>query len=262
MNKWARRRKRIILGMILLALVIVVGIPSFFLFYKAPTCFDGKMNGDETGVDCGGSCRLICSNESLPIITLGDPRVLTVAENLYEVVVRVENPNTSAEVNKAEYVFKVFGNNNSSPLKVINGSTYVPKSSRFVIFEGPFNLSANSLPTRATFEWVESSLVWEENKARVPELLVSNKVLKDTDTQPRLTADVANLSLESASDIDLVATITDEGGNIFAASRTVIDTISPGEVVPIVFTWPSAFSLDALGYDITVRVFPRGGLNR
>lgn len=26
----------------------------------APTCFDGAMNGDETGIDCGGSCPSAC----------------------------------------------------------------------------------------------------------------------------------------------------------------------------------------------------------
>ncbi len=83
MNDWSRMRKRLVLIILIVAIVVLIGVPLYFLFYKAPTCSDGLMNGDETGVDCGGSCQRLCTAESLPIVINGDPRVLTVAPNVF-----------------------------------------------------------------------------------------------------------------------------------------------------------------------------------
>src|SRR3989344_7966424 len=98
MNQWSIRRKRIILSIIVLAIVVFVGAPIFLLFYRAPTCFDGKWNGDETGIDCGRSCQLLCTAESLPLLLKGDPRVFKIADNIFEIVALIENPNTNGEI--------------------------------------------------------------------------------------------------------------------------------------------------------------------
>src|SRR3989338_2125266 len=115
MNQWSRRRKRIILALIFFILIVLIGLPIFFLFYRAPTCFDGKQNGDEIGVDCGGSCRLLCTAQSLPLILKGDPRVLEVAENTFEIVALIENPNANGEIYRARYIFKLYDALSSIP---------------------------------------------------------------------------------------------------------------------------------------------------
>ena len=56
MISWRRKRQLTILT----GLLIVAGAIFFIFFYdsisEAPTCFDSKQNGSETGVDCGGVC--------------------------------------------------------------------------------------------------------------------------------------------------------------------------------------------------------------
>ena len=37
--------------------------PSSFLFFHLATCWDGIENGDEEGVDCGGSCPWNCGRK-------------------------------------------------------------------------------------------------------------------------------------------------------------------------------------------------------
>src|SRR3989344_4017448 len=106
MNSWSRRRKNIISLIIFVALIVLVGLPTYFFFYKAPTCFDSKWNGSETGVDCGGACQLLCTAESISLIVKGDPRILEVAPDIYEVVVLIDNPNTGAEIYRALYSIK------------------------------------------------------------------------------------------------------------------------------------------------------------
>lgn len=256
MNQWSRTRKRIILIIVFLTVAVLVGVPAYLIFYEKPSCSDNKMNGDETGVDCGGSCQRLCSAESLPLILKGDPRILTVAPNIYEAVAVIENPNASAEIYKAGYTLKLYDPTNPIPVKTIAGSTFVPKGMTFAIFEGPFTLEDGITPTRATIEWDKSSLVWKKNETAYPDLSLDDTLLTATTTSPRLSGTMENLSLGRVSNIDLVALISDGSGNLFAASRTYIDTLEVGEKAQILFTWPRPFTKSAGSIEIIKRVFP------
>src|SRR3989344_3615993 len=126
MNSWSIRRKRIILLIVLVFLVILVGVPIYFVFNKTPICTDNKMNGDESGIDCGGSCERFCTRDALPLIMRTDPRILTVATSTYEIVTVVENPNLYGEVREALYSIKLYSSSSTAPIKVIEGKTYIP----------------------------------------------------------------------------------------------------------------------------------------
>lgn len=254
MNSWSAQRKRFIFLLVVVALIVLVGVPLFFIFYRAPTCFDGKMNGGESGIDCGGSCELLCSAQSLPILSQGDPQVVEVLPGLYEVVHVVENPNVRAEARNAQYVIRIFNAEEVVPVKIMEGETYVPANSTFAIFEGPFNLEASS--TRATFQWKEETLVWRANATAQPELLVQGKSLSSEDSRPRLEGVLANQTLDEVKNIEVVAIIRDQGGSIIAASRTVVDSLNPRGSAPIIFTWPRAFGEPVGVIDIMPRVFP------
>ena len=256
MNQWSRRRKRIILVLVFFVLIFLIGLPIFLLSYRAPTCFDSKQNGNETGIDCGGSCQLLCTTESLPLVLKGDPRVLKISNYTFELVAVVENANPNAEIYKAGYTFKLYDNESVIPVATIEGETYVPKGSTFALFEGPFDLEAGVNPTRATLEWKEKSLIWKRNILPVPELKAKNLSLSRTDTNPRLDAVVENASLENVSNIDLVALLSDGTGNIFAASKTFLDTLPVGGSAPVVFNWPRPFDKEVLNIDIVIRIFP------
>lgn len=255
MNQWSRNRKRIILALIIFVLVVFIATPLLLLFYRAPTCNDLKQNGDETGVDCGGSCQLLCTALSLPLILKGDPRVLRVANNTFEVVALVENPNTSGEIYRAGYTFKLYDALSTIPVRVIEGETYVPKGITLAIFEGPFTLEKGVVPTRAILEWKEESIIWRKNILQIPELRVKDLRFSRIDTNPRLDVSVENLSLENVSNIDLVAVTSNETGNIFAASKTFVDTIPAGHSASAVFIWPEPFEIekeDICGYPVDV----------
>ncbi len=256
MNSWSRRRKRIILSGLIFVVAVLVGVPVFFLFYRAPTCSDLKQNGDETGVDCGGSCQLLCTSESLPLILKGDPRVLTVATSTYQVVALVENSNSTAEISRAGYTIKIYDASSAVPVRTFEGEAYVPKGATFAVFEGPFVLEAGVVPVRATLQWKESTLVWNRNPSAVPELLAVEPSFSRLDTSPRLEAVVKNPTLETASNIDLTVLVSGADGNIFAASKTFVNELHPGEESRVIFTWPRPFEREPAGAEILMRVFP------
>lgn len=260
MNNWSRNRKRIIFLIIFLTLLVLVVLPAVALFYKTPDCFDGKQNGTEVGIDCGGSCALICRDESLPIIMKGDARVFRVASSTYGVVAIFENPNIDAEVYSAEYSIKLFNSSSIVPLKVIEGRTFVPKSGTFSIFDGPFILS--EAPTKSLFEWKNGSLVWQKDIMPVPEVVISEKELTEEGGLPRLNMVISNLSLERVSHIELTALLSSEDGNIISASKTLVDVILPGQSVPAVITWPEPLLSEVASTDVLIRILPDIGFIR
>src|SRR3989344_8146452 len=170
MNKWSRRRKRIITSLVFTGFILVVALPAYYLLYEPPTCFDKSQNKDETGIDCGGSCQLLCTSDSLPLIIHGDPQVLKVTGNSYEVVALFENPNANAEIYRAKYFIRLYSAQSIAPAKLIEGETFIPKGAEFAIFEGPFTIASGVVPLRATIEWQPSSLQWKKSDALIPKL--------------------------------------------------------------------------------------------
>lgn len=252
MNAWAAKRKRVIMLIVLAFLVVVIGVPGYFLFYHTPTCTDGKQNGDETGVDCGGSCKLLCAPEALPLLSQGDPRVVTVATSTYEVVAVFKNPNPTASVYRASYIIRLYGADRQM-IKRIDGSTYIPKDSQLAIFEGPFNESS-STPVSATLEW--GNMTWLKDPNPAPDISVSDATLSGADSLPRLQATARNNSLADASNVEFTAVILDASGNIIAASKTYLDSLSSGGTETILFSWPRPLAGDPVSISIIPRAYP------
>ncbi|MBX4206306.1 hypothetical protein KW784_00720 [Candidatus Parcubacteria bacterium] len=257
MNSWSRARKRIILAILIVAVGVLVGAPSFFLFRSTPSCSDNVMNGDEKGVDCGGSCQRLCRIESLPIVIKGDPRVLKVATSTYEVAALLENPNQDARILHARYTVSLYGEGSLAPLKTIQGEVYVPKGATLALFQGPFTLDAGGVPVRAILEWDQNSLVWEKDAAKVPELNVGKTAFSRLESSPRLEAVIGNPTLDAVANVDLTALLFDGQGNIVAASKTFIDALGPGEEKQAIFTWPRPFATLPVEIQIIATVLPR-----
>lgn len=261
MNRWSSRRKRIIFFLVLFALAVLVGVPTGFLVYEPPTCFDGKHNGEEGGVDCGGSCELICRAETLPLIAEGDPRVLEVTPGFVDVVVLLENPNPTAEVERARYTIKLFETPSITPIATIEGETFIPRGESFVVFEGPIS-TGEARPTRATLEWGLESLVWKRSTATRPNMRVSGTNLSYVDGVPRVYALLENRSEVLVEDVELISLIRDQGGNLTAASKTFVEEIKRGESVPVVFSWLQPFGSETVGVDVVWQIKSRGSLLR
>ncbi len=249
-------RKRIVLGIALLCAAVLIGLPTYFVFHRTATCSDALMNGDETGVDCGGGCQRLCTIESLPLVIKGDPRILTIAPGTYEVVALLENPNATAEIRRAQYTVSVYAAGSLVPVKTFTNTAFVPAGEAFAIFEGPFVLEADILPARATLEWSRASLVWEKVALPAVELSIGQSTFSRLETAPRLEATVANGTRRDAANIDLTALIYDAGGTIFAASKTLIPTLGPGQQTQAIFTWPQPFPTSPVEVEVLMRIFP------
>ena len=92
---WYTKRK--ILYSSLLAVLVI----AWFVFllrgviWAPVTCDDGKKNGIETGVDCGGSCLLVCKSDYKPLSVISSKAIKT-GQDKYDVIVLLSNPNVKS----------------------------------------------------------------------------------------------------------------------------------------------------------------------
>lgn len=246
---WSSKRQISYLAVLILAILIIVGLPIFFIAYNPPSCNDNKQNGDEAGVDCGGSCRRLCDFQRPNPVVLWT-RIDRVVSGTYNAVAYVENTNLDVGVSKVSYSFRLY---DATGILVSErrGVTSIPPNKSFTIFEGGIS-SGERLPVRVNFEFT-SPFSWQPATNLATAIRISDKQLIEKSGLPRVEAVAENTSLAAISNLELVALVSDLEDNVIAFSRTKIDFLDKGVSVPVVFTWPEKFSTTASKVDILVR---------
>lgn len=240
-SPWASRRKTIYMGV---SVFILAGI-SFLIFwkywYQTPNCFDNTKNGDETGVDCGGSCILVCSDSAIRPIVRWDPRLFEITPGIWSAIVYVENPNINADAVYAPYTLTVYNEKNEL-LEERKGATILPKSETVGIFEGSIIMAIDNKPKRAVFE-LGNNIIWKKNLNKEEKIKITHSSILRLDSTPRIEANVKNNSTEEIKNIELVIAIFDGADNVIAASRTFVESLKKNENTNVFFTWPKPFKL-------------------
>ena len=246
---WGFKRQIFYVG-ILIVFFLVFGFlivrPSF---NKAPTCSDGKQNGSETGVDCGGSCALACLAQVDEVSVLW-ARAFPVVPGRYNAVAYLENHNQGVAVNKINYRFR-FADKNNVYIGKREGSTYIPPSGKFAIFEPAIGIGY-SIPVYTTFEftqvpqWIKIS---EEKKNQL-QVLISEIVLSGETTSPVLSAIIKNNSFFTIPELSVVAILYDANHNAVSTSRTFFDSLDKEESREVTFTWPEPLPVEIVTKEI------------
>ena len=238
--EWSQKR-RILYALMFSAVVILLAIyPVYRAVNPTPTCFDQRQNGDEVGVDCGGSCNLYCSSQIKDLRVVW-AKAFPVVSGRYDLGAYVENPNLNAGVKIAAYTLRML-DRDGNVIAEGRGATEIAPASTFLLFEG--NISATSTPDRVEVEFLASDLKrWVKAQA-VPSVLMSkNQSLKNTDTKPRFDAALLNTDLvNDAGYASLGAIIYDAARHPVAISHTYVEGIPKGGSQDIFFTWPTRFT--------------------
>lgn len=211
------------------------------IFNKAPSCADGKQNGNETGIDCGGSCPNACLAQADTLSILWT-RSFRVVPGRYNAVAYVVNHNKNSAIEKINYRFR-FADANNVYVGKREGSTFVPPGGNFVVFEPAIDVG-HSIPVYTTFEFSETPnwLQVPQDKINQLKILVSNIQLTDATTSPRLSATIKNTSLFTIPNVGVITVLYDAGGNAISTSRTYLDQLGPLASADINFTWPEPLS--------------------
>lgn len=233
---WAGKRKFFYLS-ILLAVFLAITIPIFYSIYPKPSCFDGKQNQDEKGIDCDGGCKKVCFERAAPIQILWT-RSFKVSDGVYSAIAYVANSNFNLGARNVPYVFKIYDDRNVL-IKERRGSTNIPPNVNFPVFEGIIS-TGNRTPARAFFEF--SASPYFERLNEQPSLSVKSNLLAEGENNPRLSATVVNDNIFGVKDVSVVAVLYDQEDTAIAASQTIIEEIAKNSSKEVVFTWPAPFS--------------------
>jgi len=246
---WRRRRQFFYILIISALFLIFVAFPIYLKFNKPPSCFDGERNGDEIGVDCGGSCLRACVSDILEPTVLW-VRSFKITEGVYNATAYIQNTNSGVYATNVPYIFRIFDKDNLL-ISEREGRTDIFPGSVFPVFEGTI-FTGERVPQTTFFDfenidWLQGSPSFEKD------IIVKERVLS-LGENPRLRAVIENSSIDELKNIEVVVVLYDENDNAINSSKTVIDKLSKGEQKEVVFTWSQPFSSDSLRIEIFSKV--------
>lgn len=232
---WAAWR-RLYYGTGLASVLTVIGVIVYFTnFYTAPTCLDGRQNGDEAGIDCGGGCVQVCATEVIP------PEIVwtqhfPITDGQYNVVGYVENDNQTVGTPELHYTIELLSN--GTVVAEVSDTTILPPNSVYPIFAGPIYTDGKQ-PVTDTRLTLEPPELWLPASAGSGQFRTRDIALQNADVDPELSVRFENTSLDPATDVEVVATIFNDQGEPLTASQTYIEEIRGRSTEDLVFTWPN-----------------------
>ncbi|MEN9582285.1 MAG: hypothetical protein RL641_239 [Candidatus Parcubacteria bacterium] len=237
---WAGRRKLYYGGLACIVIALFLFVKIYPKLSAAPTCFDGKQNTNERGVDCGGGCAKICQADASPLVVKWS-RSFKVGDGFYNAFAYVENQNIRAAAPLVRYEFTLYDKDNVF-ITTRQGSAYVPPNGRLGIFESAIDTGKRA-PKYTTFHFLNEPIwltVTEEESTQ--SVFAEAGVPTNLDIAPRLQVSLENQSISTLRNIDVFAIIYDEDGIALGTSKTSIDTMVSGQKKSIPFTWREPFA--------------------
>ncbi len=229
--------------------VIVVGLVYVTTFYAAPTCFDGRENGEERGTDCGGVCNRICVFDvTAPAVQWS--RSFRVTDGQYNAVAYIENNNLTAASPEVPYTMSLY--DSQGLITERSGTTILPPDSVYPVFEARIDTQGR-VPTQTIMQLGDIT-TWIQSSAGREQFTVQSRKLTGADARPRLEAQIYNNALTSVREAEVVATIFDAQGNALTSSRTFIDNFAPRSTQTAVFTWPEPIAKTLRSCDVPTDV--------
>lgn len=232
-----RHVKQLIYGIFYLALwaALIGGI--YFLQKPTPTCFDNRMDQNETGIDCGGVCAKVCVPLAIaPLAQSGDPKLIllgnpavtsTAVAPHISVVAEVQNRNTDFGASSFEYVFKVYD---------LGGAELASFPGRSFIYSGEIKrlvllnetLPAGSSPSYARLV-MQNPLWLPTARFPRPELVVQTVSTAETNGNLITQGTLANQDSVDFSTVYITAIYYDPSGAILGVSGTERNNVVAGE---------------------------------
>jgi hypothetical protein len=247
MATWSSKRKFIyaIIAMILVA--VCIGFPAWKILYVPPSCVDNRQNGDEQGIDCGGSCTKVCQNAFLPLPSPSWVRFKQIVPKTYNAAAYIVNPNPKAGAKKVPYTLEMI-DANGLPLSHMSGTFDIAPGRNTLVFAGPFSITTQT-PVRATFT-VDRDPVWYVGNDPLPTLAVTSKNYVEASTTSSLNVTLKNTGPLALPALNVYAILTDTSDNVIDFSRTVVDGIAPAGSVIAPFTWPYSHAGSVISIEV------------
>ena len=230
----SRFAKQFIYGIFYLAVfALVLGGIYSVIPGPAPTCFDGRKNQSETGIDCGGPC-LSCEIAVLdPPQILGEVKILSLPDlGPVAFLAEVLNPNADYVLRNAFYSLLIY-DKNEILLQTLEGSESLdPLEKKFIygVSVAPIENMAKARLEFEDLEWISAKDVV------IPDLAISDLRTEVEGSAIKVRGILRNEGPFSASRVRVLALLFDKHGIELFASETSIGWVEgSGEVSFVAF---------------------------
>jgi hypothetical protein len=237
----------LIAGAVVVAFFAVVLIAAL---YQTPSCTDGVQNQDETGIDCGGPCAYLCTEQQQPPVVLFT-KVISNGAGRTDIIAMIENKNINAAAKNVPYRITLYDADHVF-LKSIDGTLDLPPGATAPAYL-PGVVSGNQRVTSAFLEIAVFSPQWftmTSDPRIVP--LVLRTTRSGTANAPRIEATLANPSATALSNVRVIVLVKDAKKGVIAVSETIVPTILAQGQEVATFTWNNAF----VGTPSSIEVIP------
>lgn len=211
----------------------------YFAYIKTPaTCTDNRKNQGEAEADCGGPCAP-CAFKYQKEIEVFFARFVPVRANTYDIVAKVQNPNSHLAANPLSYRMRLFDDQGVEIGRREN-ITFIYPNDRIYIIEP--NFVSERRVARAETEILGSGTKWEYVEELRPELTLGNKAYALNPDGPgaSVTAELVSKSLFGFQRVEIRAALLDQEGNIIGVAKTIAEAVRPNESRKIELIWPQA----------------------
>lgn len=225
--------------------VIWVGVFSFAYFYyikPAPSCFDGKLNQNEEGVDCGGVCAKICIPAGLQPLEVGRVLMFRHSPTNLTALFQVTNPNASRAAQSFKYIMRLYGMDGELT-QSIRGSSFLYAREGKQILEPNISLASQSL---GSIDVKIENVLWATVSSFGGQPLLSLSGVKTVVGEGGAAVEgrILNEDTTPFSRITVIAVLYGMLGQVAGASQTFVENLSPNDsrVFSIVYPNPPAIN--------------------
>ena len=243
-----RNIKRLIYGTAYLAFFAVIIFGVYLLALKPePSCFDGKMNGLEEGIDCGGPCAP-CAETSLSPLSASWEKYFTFG-NATMAAVEIKNGNSGYGAEYFDYKISLIDSQGNS-ISSISGNSFIYAGEIKHIMETmPISIdSAGVFTVKTEFSNVKWKLKEEFPKPQVETRALVGKI---REMPPAIEGIASNQSAFPVSKATIFAFVYDGnfGIGIGAASKTEVENIPAFGEKPFKISFPRDINLESINPD-------------
>lgn len=257
---WAERRKLFYIMLVLIFLAAVAyGIYVRYISVP-PTCYDGRKNGDEAGVDCGGSCILYCPFQvSAPKVLWA--RTFQMTPTIAHAVAVIEHNNITAAAPLVQYTVRLYDEKNELVAER-TGQTFLGVVGRTAIAETLIPTEgAAVVRTTITFsepiQWARIPLVFSQAVVTSERFFVEEYAYGSGNQRgTRLSATIRNASLYTFKNFDAIAILYDRAGNAITSSKVLVPEVAAEGTTDIMFTWPFSVGTTVDRIEVIPRINP------
>jgi len=249
-----QKKRAIIIG-VYAVIFILLCIGLYAAFKPAPSCFDGRKNQNEEGIDCGGVCALKCSLVSKKdIVVTGTGFVASGLANAFDIYGQITNPNQTIGASNFSYEL-IAKDATGAVIGTRSGFSFILPGEKKYIIESALVMKQ----TPASVELTISKITWQEASIdyQAPQLKVVNKNYQEITSGVGFAEATGLLKNESPYDfasINLKILLEDASGKIVAINSTAMNTVQSGENRDFKVSWPSRFPGDVQNIEVQTEV--------